>query len=662
MSNLQIYNYLNFYFIMKRISSIELKHIVDELKFIVGGKIEKIYHKDRELRLRIYIPKSVAHDIGEVELLIAPERIHLTQYKEVAVEPTSFCMFLRKYLKGKVIRDIRQVKLDRIVEIVFDKYILLCELFHHGNFILCDSNYAILMPLEFQRWKDREILPRKTYKPPSSIDPRNFAEFEYAAKQTELNIGSFLGNLFGATYSEEICSRVQVNKKERFTDETIKKIYKVIISLIEHERKPCVVFENNTPIDATPFPLLIYKDKKLKFFDFFNEALDILYYEKEKEEKKRIKEEIEKEIEEKKERIREIQKRTLEKYEKEEKKRRLKAELIYRNYGLVDSILTRLQEARKRMSWKEIKEIIAREDSPEANAIREIREHEGIVVVDLEGESVELYLNKSLEENAAMYYEEAKRAKEKKERTKKVLKKEIEKKIKEEIEEKGKVRAKKERKRRKRWFERFRWFITSDGFLVVLGKDAKSNEELVKKYARAGEDVVLHAEVKGGAFAVVKARIDGRYKPKDITPVAIKEAGQMAACYSKAWQLGLGSVRVYWVRPEQLTKQAPAGEYLEKGAFHVKGERNYLKKMPVRLTIGVKDGQVIAGPVEAVAKRTRYFVTVQPGNVQAYELAKQIKQKLLEKCMPEDKEWIRKIPENEIAKHIPGGKGEIFLG
>ncbi len=638
---------------MKKISSIEVKHVVDELQWLVGGRIDKIYHRDRTLRIRVYVPGK-----GEVEIYVEPERLHLTKYKKIFEEPTSFCMFLRKYLKGERIREIKQHKLDRIVEIVTDRHILILELFHRGNYILCDKNYQILMPLEFQRWKDREIIPKKTYRHPKSTDVTSFIEFEHEAKQTELNIGSFLGNLFGSLYSDEICLRANVNKKEKFTDEIIEKVYKVVMDLIDHEKKPCIVLENDRPIDATPFPLLVYKNKKTESFDSFNNALDEFYHEKEEETKKIEKEKIKKEIEEKKKRIKEVQKKTLEKYEKMEKEKRSKAELIYRNYGLVESILNRLNEVKEKLSWDEIKSIIEKEDSPEANAIKEIREHEGIVVVELEGVDVELRLNKSVEENAAMYYEEAKKAKEKKEGTKKALEKTIEK---PKLTKRKAIRARPAGKKRKRWFEKFRWFISSDGFLIVLGKDAKSNEELIKKYAKP-EDIVLHAEVKGGAFAVVKARIDGRYKPKEITPVAIKEAGQMAACYSKAWSLGLGSVQVYWVRPDQLTKAAPPGQYLEKGSFLVRGEKNYLKKLPLRLAIGVKDGKVLAGPVETVSKRAKYFVTIQPGRTSARELAKRIKQKLLEKCMPEDKEWIREIPEDEIARHIPSGEGDLFLG
>ena len=38
--------------------------------------------------------------------------------------------------------------------------------------------------------------------------------------------------------------------------------------------------------------------------------------------------------------------------------------------------------------------------------------------------------------------------------------------------------------RKPHWFEKFRWFITSDGIVVVAGSDAQQNEQLVKRYMR----------------------------------------------------------------------------------------------------------------------------------------------------------------------------------
>ncbi len=36
------------------------------------------------------------------------------------------------------------------------------------------------------------------------------------------------------------------------------------------------------------------------------------------------------------------------------------------------------------------------------------------------------------------------------------------------------------------WFERFNWFLSSENYLVISGRDAQQNEILVKRYLRCG--------------------------------------------------------------------------------------------------------------------------------------------------------------------------------
>ncbi len=93
----------------------------------------------------------------------------------------------------------------------------------------------------------------------------------------------------------------------------------------------------------------------------------------------------------------------------------------------------------------------------------------------------------------------------------------------------------------KEWYEKFRWFTSSDGFLVVAGKDTVSNEVLIKKYTTQ-EDVVFHAEITGAPFVVIKA------EGKPISEQALREAGEFAASFSRAWRENAGSVDVYWVK------------------------------------------------------------------------------------------------------------------
>lgn len=37
------------------------------------------------------------------------------------------------------------------------------------------------------------------------------------------------------------------------------------------------------------------------------------------------------------------------------------------------------------------------------------------------------------------------------------------------------------------WFEKFLWFISTEGFLVIAGRDMQQNEMLVKRYLRKGK-------------------------------------------------------------------------------------------------------------------------------------------------------------------------------
>uniref|UniRef100_A0A8B9GV30 NFACT RNA-binding domain-containing protein n=1 Tax=Astyanax mexicanus TaxID=7994 RepID=A0A8B9GV30_ASTMX len=36
------------------------------------------------------------------------------------------------------------------------------------------------------------------------------------------------------------------------------------------------------------------------------------------------------------------------------------------------------------------------------------------------------------------------------------------------------------------WFEKFLWFISSENYLVIAGRDQQQNEMIVKRYLRAG--------------------------------------------------------------------------------------------------------------------------------------------------------------------------------
>ena len=101
-------------------------------------------------------------------------------------------------------------------------------------------------------------------------------------------------------------------------------------------------------------------------------------------------------------------------------------------------------------------------------------------------------LRTSVNENASHYYEKAKKLKSKIDGITETItkyEKELVKVQKEEHQEQEKF--KKDAIRKKAWYEKFRWFYTCEGNLCIGGKDASSNENVIKKYTE-DQEIVFH--------------------------------------------------------------------------------------------------------------------------------------------------------------------------
>ncbi|WYZ39076.1 hypothetical protein EsH8_III_000990 [Colletotrichum jinshuiense] len=137
--------------------------------------------------------------------------------------------------------------------------------------------------------------------------------------------------------------------------------------------------------------------------------------------------------------------------------------------------------------------------------------------------------------------------------------------------------------RKQIWFEKFIWFVSSDGYLVLGGKDAQQNEMLYKRYLRKG-DVYVHADMHGAATVIIKNSPSSPDAP--IPPSTLAQAGTLAVCSSSAWdsKAGMGA---WWVNADQVSKSAPTGEYLPTGSFMVRGQKNFLPPAQLLLGIGI---------------------------------------------------------------------------
>ncbi|PPJ59460.1 hypothetical protein CBER1_02403 [Cercospora berteroae] len=200
--------------------------------------------------------------------------------------------------------------------------------------------------------------------------------------------------------------------------------------------------------------------------------------------------------------------------------------------------------------------------------------------------TIDIDLAQSAWVNARQYYDQKRTAAVKQEKTIQASKKAIK-----STEQKVQAQLKKDLKqekdvlrpvRKQFWFEKFVWFVSSDGYLVLAGKDAQQNEILYRRYLKKG-DVYIHADLDGAASVIVKNKLS----PEDpIPPSTLAQAGDLAVCTSSAWD-SKAVMSAWWVNADQVSKTAQTGEYLASGGFVVRGKKNFLPPAKLLLGFGV---------------------------------------------------------------------------
>ncbi|MBR9699731.1 DUF814 domain-containing protein [Candidatus Woesearchaeota archaeon] len=236
--------------------------------------------------------------------------------------------------------------------------------------------------------------------------------------------------------------------------------------------------------------------------------------------------------------------------------------------------------------------------------------------------TIELSLEISIEQNASLYFDKSKKLKKKiegakvasEEHRKKLTILEKKKEIEKEQFEQTKVLTKKD------WYEKFRWFFSSEGFLVIGGRDATTNEIVIKKHTDK-TDVVFHTDLAGSPFFIIKS------EGKKIGKKTLQEVADATVTFSRVFKLGQSSSPVFHVSPDQVSKEAQSGEYLTKGAFMIRGKTNYIDNK-INLAVGKKDGKLMAAPLEAIKKHCTDYIILVQGEKKSSEIAKKIKAKL----------------------------------
>ncbi|KFV66627.1 Nuclear export mediator factor Nemf, partial [Dryobates pubescens] len=371
-------------------------------------------------------------------------------------------------------------------------------------------------------------------------------------------------------------------------------------------------------------PFLFSQHAKCPYleFDSFNKATDEFYskLEGQKIDLKALQQE--KQALKKLENVRRDHEHRLEALQQAQEADKIKGELIEMNLEIVDRAIQVVRSAlANQIDWTEIGAIVKEaqaQGDPVASAIKELKlqtnhitmllrnpyvlseEEEEEDAADVEKEEteepkgkkkknkpkqlkkpqknkpslVDVDLSLSAYANAKKYYDHKRHAAKKTQKTVEAAEKAFksaEKKTKQTLREVQTVSTI-QKARKVYWqvqFEKFLWFISSENYLIIAGRDQQQNELIVKRYLKPG-DIYVHADLHGATSCVVK-----NPSGEPIPPRTLTEAGTMALCYSAAWDARVVT-SAWWVSHNQVSKTAPTGEYLTTGSFMIRGKKNFL--------------------------------------------------------------------------------------
>ena len=357
---------------MKELTALDIFYLTKELQVLINSKIDQIYQPKYEILIRIHSPQ-----FGKKILRISKNFIFLSDFKgEQEQNPRSFCMSLRKHIRNLRIRSIEQISFERVIKFKIEGkekiYHLFFELFAKGNAILTDENNKIISLTHTERSKN--IFTGQIYCPPEkefNIITIKENEFKKVIKNSNETIVKTLAITFGlgGLYSEYILENLDKNiVSNELKIKEISKIFKRIKQIITNEIIPSYINNRIVP----------FKTDNPSNYKTFNEAIDKIITKdlKEEEENKIYAPFIKKKL--KIENIISKQTEAVNKLESQIINNKIKGEIIYNNYQIINQILTQLNKARKTMSWKEIKNKLK-----DHKIIKNINEKNSTIELDL---------------------------------------------------------------------------------------------------------------------------------------------------------------------------------------------------------------------------------------------------------------------------------------
>jgi len=628
------------------LAGIELRYLVNQISEQVQGYyISNIYGitKDSILFKLHHTEKS------DLFMMISTSGVWLTKVKIDQMEPNRLLKRLRSDLLRLKLKKIEQIGAERIAYFTFEgfgkEFILVGEFFGDGNIILCSKEMKILALQHSIEVRHRKLSVGLEYAEPpeNNLDIFNLTESNFdELRTTDLISAKWFGRTLGLPkkYVESIFEITNIDRKKignLLTNEEVTKIYettkKIVLDVVSGNHEPVIV--KNEKIEVLPVKLGKLEGEVTDVTSFI-EGLDTIFTKNIVEKGKSIQSSgSDKKIKDLETQISE-QEKAIQTVKDKSKK--------------ITNVANSLFEMVSKGIFS-IKDNLAQEILATNNA--KLINEKGISMIIVEDEKIKINTDSPLQSIASVLFNQAKKQSGAinsiqaiKEKTEKKLKK-----FQNQTEAERNLEVVTEI-RKKNWFERYRWFMTTDGFLTIGGRDAASNSAVIRKHLDKN-DKVFHGDIFGSPFFILK-------DAENVPDTTMNEIAHATVCFSRAWREALYGVSAYWVLPDQVKKSAPSGEFLPKGSFTIEGQRNFIKSETLKLAVGIvqleeNDHVLTCGPPEAIKKNSICYAIIEPNGSEMAECAKKIRLEFLKIF----ENITRKINIDEFVRALPAGKSQI---
>ncbi len=559
------------------LAGIELRYLVND----ISGRTEDYYLSNiygitkNSLLFKFHHPKK-----SDILLMLSTFGIWITKVKIEQIEPNKLLRRLRDDLTRFKLKEIKQIGTERIAYLTFShsdkEFVIVGEFFGDGNIILCNSEMKILALLYSVNVRHRQLRVGSQYVPPpqGNLDVLNMTEKDFGEiRFTSTPVAKWIGRTLGLPrkYAEEITRLANVESKkmgEEISNDEVKKLFDVATQISFMDGLDTVFTEN-----------IVSKGKSIQSSSFDKKISEL---------ETRLEEQTKaiKTVTEKSENIAKVASSFSE----------------YMSQGISNMDDSRINNLLKTNNAEIIKE-------------------KGIDYIKVDDAKIKVNLGSSLPTTASVLFNASKKQKAAIIPLQKLVKK-TEKEL-EKVIDKGEVAKQAvsfSEIRKKNWFERYRWFYTSDGILAVGGRDSSSNSAIIRKRLEKN-DKVFHTEISGSPFFLLK---------DDISPTSasLTEVAHATVCFSRAWKESIYGSSAYWVNPDQVKKAAPSGQSMGKGSFAIEGQRNFVKISTLKLCVAIikqEENYLLTCGPPSLQDRCVCYAMIEPGSMEMVDVAKKIR-------------------------------------